>query len=378
MHKIPFFHHDLGKAELDAVGEVLAGPILTTGETVERFEHQFAEYLGRKHALAVSSCTGALHLSLMALGIGQGDEVITTPLTFVATATAILEAGAKPVFVDVEPETGNMDVSRIESAITTHTKAIMPVHLYGQMCDMQAIRNIADNYGLSVIEDAAHCVEGSREGVRPGELGDTACFSFYATKSLTSGEGGALVTDNDALAQQLRLLTTHGMTKTASDRHREGYRHWDMEILGWKYNLSNIQAAFLLPQLERIEEQWNKRSILAKSYESLLKGISGITLPMILGGVRHAYHLFPVWVTKKHRDNVIRGLQTEGIGVVVNYRAIHLLTYFQKEFGLQSGEFPVAEHIGDCTISLPFYSTMPEEHVPIVVDTLKGLLKECG
>ena len=376
MLKIPFFQHDLGKAELDAVVEVLAGPILTTGATVERFEHQFAEYLGRKHALAVSSCTGALHLSLMALGIGQGDEVITTPLTFVATATAILEAGAKPVFVDVEPETGNMNVSRIEAAITTHTKAIMPVHLYGQMCDMQAIRKIADNYSLSVIEDAAHCVEGSREGVRPGELGDTACFSFYATKSLTSGEGGALVTDNDALAQKLRLLTIHGMNKTASDRHREGYQHWDMEILGWKYNMSNIQAAFLIPQLERIEDQWNKRSILARSYESLLKGISGITLPRILGGVRHAHHLFPVWVPKKDRDYVIRGLQTEGIGVVVNYRAIHLLTYFQKEFGFQADEFPVAEHIGNSTISLPFYPTMPEEHVTIVVDTLKVLLKK--
>jgi len=246
---IPFFHHSLGQPELDAVAEVLTGPILTTGETVERFEHRFAEYLGRRHALAMSSCTGALHLSLVALGIGQGEEVITTPMTFVATATAILEAGAKPVFVDVEPETGNMDVSRIESAITTHTKAIMPVHLYGQMCDMLAIRKIADTYGLFVIEDAAHCVEGSREGVGPGVLGDTACFSFYATKSLSCGEGGALVTDHDALAEKLRLLSLHGMSKTAADRHREGYQHWDMEIPGWKYNMSNIQAAFLLPQM---------------------------------------------------------------------------------------------------------------------------------
>ena len=378
MIRVPFYHHDLGQAELDAVAEVLAGPILTTGETVERFERRFAEYLGRRHALAMSSCTGALHLSLVALGIGRGDEVITTPMTFVATATAILEAGAKPVFVDVKPETGNMDVSRIEPAITAQTKAIVPVHLYGQMCDMRAIRKLADTYGLYVIEDAAHCVEGSREGVRPGDLGDTACFSFYATKSLSCGEGGALVTDNDALAGKLRLLSLHGMSKTAADRHREGYRHWDMEILGWKYNMSNIQAALLSPQVERLEEQWRKRSILAKSYESLLKSISDITLPMTLKGVRHARHLFPVWVTKEHRDYVIRGLQAEGISVVVNYRAIHLLTYFQKEFGFQSGEFPVAEHIGNSSISLPFYSTMPEEHVPIVVDTLKGLLKECG
>jgi UDP-4-amino-4-deoxy-L-arabinose-oxoglutarate aminotransferase len=377
MDRIPFFHHDLGQAELDVVAEVLAGPILTTGETVERFEHRFAEYLGRRHALAMSSCTGALHLSLVALGIGRGDEVITTPMTFVATATAILEAGAKPVFVDVKPETGNMDVSRIEPAITAQTKAIVPVHLYGQMCDMRAIRKLADTYGLYVIEDAAHCVEGSREGVRPGDLGDTACFSFYATKSLSCGEGGALVTDNDALAGKLRLLSLHGMSKTAADRHREGYRHWDMEILGWKYNMSNIQAAFLLPQMERIEMNWKKRDALARRYESLLEGEPHITFPQTLQSVRHARHLFPIWVNEKHRDNVIRGLQAKGIGVVVNYRAIHLLNYFKKEFGFQSGEFPVAEHIGNCTISLPFYPGMPENHVAIVVDTLKGLLKEC-
>jgi len=377
MGRVPFFYHDLGQAELDSVAEVLAGPILTTGETVEQFEHGFAEYLGRRHALAVSSCTGALHLSLLALGIGEDDEVITTPMTFVATATAILEAGAKPVFVDVEPETGNMDVSKIESAITTYTKAIMPVHLYGQMCDMQTIRKIADNYGLSVIEDAAHCVEGLRDGVRPGELGDTACFSFYATKSITSGEGGALVTDNDALTRKLRFLSLHGMSKTAADRHREGYQHWDMEILGWKYNMSNIQAAFLLPQMERIEMNWRKRDTLAKRYEALLEGVSNIKLPQTVQGVRHAHHLFPIWVNPKHRDHLIRGLQEEGVSVVVNYRALHLLTYFQKEFVFQSGAFPVAEHIGNSTISLPFYPTMPEEHVTIVVDTLKGLLKEC-
>jgi len=375
MFKIPFFHHALGQAELDAVAEVLAGPILTTGETVERFEHRFAEYLGRRHALAMNSCTGALHLSLVALGIGRGDEVITTPMTFIATATAILEAGAKPVFVDVEPETGNLDASNIKPAITTHTKAIMPVHLYGQMCDMKAIRKIADEHGLFVIEDAAHCVEGVRNGVRPGELGDTACFSFYATKNLTSGEGGALVTDNDNLAQHIRLLTTHGMNKTAADRHREGYQHWDMKILGWKYNMSNIQAALLLPQLNRIETTWMNRDAHARQYESLLEGEPQITLPQTLKNVRHARHLFPIWVNENHRDYVIRSLQSKGIGVVVNYRSIHMLTYFQKEFGFRSGEFPVAEHIGNSTISLPFYPTMPKEHIITVVDTLKGLLK---
>ena len=376
--KIPFFKHDLGQAEVEAVAKVLAGPILTTGETVAQFERGLEEYLGRRHAVALSSCTGALHLSLLALGIGPGDEVITTPLTFVATATAILESGAKPVFVDVEPETGNLDANQIEAALSPRTKAIMPVHLYGQMCDMQAIRKIADKNSLHVIEDSAHCVEGSRAGSRPGELGDTACFSFYATKSLTCGEGGALVTDNDALAVKLRLLSLHGMNKTAADRHREGYQHWDMEILGWKYNMSNIQAALLLPQLDRMEMNRDRRDTLAKRYESLLAGVPHITFPKTLQGVHHAHHLYPIWVTKEFRDFILNGLQEAGIGVVVNYRAIHLLTFFKKMGGFQPGDFPVAEQIGNCTISLPFYSTMPEEHVTIVVDALKHLLKEYG
>ncbi len=204
MATIPFFMHDLGQAELDSIAEVLTGPILTTGETVARFERRFADYLGRRHCLGLTSCTGALHLSLVALGIGPGDEVITTPMTFIATATAILEAGAKPIFVDVEPDTGNLDAACIEAAITKHTRAIVPVHLYGQMCDMEAIRAIADRYGLYVIEDAAHCIEGERNGIRPGQLSHTACFSFYATKNLTCGEGGAVVTDDDALAEKLR------------------------------------------------------------------------------------------------------------------------------------------------------------------------------
>jgi len=220
--KVAFYQHDLGQAELDAVAEVLRGPILTTGSTVERFERRLAEYLGAREVVAVTSCTGAMHLSLLALGIGPGHEVITTPMTFIATSTAVLEAGATPVFVDVEPTTGNLDVTRIEAAITERTRAIMPVHLYGQMCDMQALRALADRHRLAIVEDSAHCVEGARDGVRPGQLGDTACLSFYATKALTCGEGGAVVTDDSALAAKLRLLRLHGMTKAAFDRHREG------------------------------------------------------------------------------------------------------------------------------------------------------------
>jgi UDP-4-amino-4-deoxy-L-arabinose-oxoglutarate aminotransferase len=373
--KVDFFRHDLGQPELDAVAEVLAGPILTTGETVSKFERRFAGHLGRRHALGLTSCTGALHLSLLALGIGAGDEVITTPMTFIASATAIIEAGARPVFVDVEPETGNLDASRIEAAITERTRAIIPVHLYGQMCDMRAIRRIADRNNLRVIEDAAHCIEGERDGASPGQLGDTACFSFYATKSLTSGEGGAVVTDHDELAEKLRLLRLHGMDKTAADRFREGYQHWDMVMLGWKYNMSNIEAALLLPQMDRLEENWQKREALARQYEKALSGISGLLLPETLPGVRHARHLFTVRVANGRRDRVIKGLQEAGIGAMVNYRAIHLLTYFRETFGFREGDFPVAERIGNETISLPLYANMPPAHVEIVAEVLKDLLE---
>jgi UDP-4-amino-4-deoxy-L-arabinose-oxoglutarate aminotransferase len=373
-NKIPFFMHDLGQAELDAVAEVLANPILTTGEWVARFERRFADYLGARHAIAVTSCTGALHISLVALGIGTGDEVITTPMTFIATANAIIEAGAKPVFVDVEPETGNLDAACIEAAITERTRAIVPVHLYGQMCDMRAIRALAERYGLHVIEDAAHCVEGSRDGVVTAQLGDTACYSFYATKNLTCGEGGAVVTNDGALADKLRLLRLHGMNKNANDRHKEGYQHWDMPVLGWKYNMDNIQAALLLPQMDRLEDNWRKRRQLAKEYDARLWDIADLSRPRTLSGVEHAWHLFPVWIGAGRRDEVIERMQGMGISVMVNYRAIHLLSYFRKTFGFQPGDFPNAERIGDASLSLPFYPNMPLEHVDLVVSALRQIL----
>jgi dTDP-4-amino-4,6-dideoxygalactose transaminase len=373
--KIPFFQHDLGRAELDAVAEVLAGPLLTTGAVVSTFEQRFANYLGCREVVAVSSCTGALHLSLRALGIGPGDEVITTPMTFIATATAVIEAGATPVLVDVEPDTGLLDPTRVEAAINERTRAILPVHLYGQMCDMRALRTLADRHGVHLIEDSAHCIEGSRDDIRPGQLGDTACFSFYATKNLTCGEGGAIATNDEALARRLRLLRLHGMTKTAADRAREGYSHWDMTVLGWKYNLDNIHAALLLPQMERLESNWTKRSALARRYGALLADLPGIDRACTRPGVRHAHHLFPVQVGAGQRDAVISGLSERGIGVVVNYRAIHLLTWFRERFHFKRGDFPNAERIGDRTLSLPLYPAMPCHHVEEVASALRNILQ---
>ena len=375
---IPFYLHDLGEAELSMVKEVLGQPILTTGEYVERVERMLADYLGVQHCLCVMSCTGAMHLSLLALGIGPGDEVITTPMTFIATATAIIEAGATPVFVDVEPASGNLDASRVEAAITPRTKAILRVHLFGLMCDMRRLRAIADRHRLSIVEDSAHCVEGIRDGVRPGALSETACFSFYATKNLTCGEGGAVVTKNPAVYDKLRLLRVHGMTKIAADRAREGYTHWDMVEMGWKYNMSNIEAALLLPQFARLDEKLEKREALSRRYVERLASVPGVRLPTQSTGPDdvHARHLFTAWIVDGRRDEVIAKLRQRRVDAMVNYRAIHLLTYFREAFGFAPDDFPIAKAIGDSTLSLPFYPTMSFQDIDTVVDHIHAILQE--
>ena len=374
--KIPYFRHDLGKPELDRLAKVLEGDILTTGAEVAEFEARFAAYLGQRHAFAVTSCTGALHMALLALDIGPGDEVITTPMSFVATATAILEAGATPVFVDVEADTGNLDAARVEAAITPNTRAIMPVHLYGLMCDMRALKAIADKHGLRLIEDAAHCIEGVRDGVRPGDLSDAACFSFYATKNLTCGEGGAITVNDAALADRLKLLRLHGMTRMGHESAREGYRHWDMVLMGWKYNMSNVEAALLLPQFERMQAKLARRHALAARYEQAFAGMDGIKLPRSRPDSVHARHVYTVWCEGCARDDLIAHLHGEGIGAVVNYRPIHLMSYFVERYGYRPGDFPIAEWIGDSTVSLPLYPDMPLEHVDVVAQAVQSCLDQ--
>jgi len=372
--KIEFYKHNIGEEEKKKVLECLDGIFLTTGSYVAEFEEQFARYLNLKYAVGLNSCTAALHLSLLALGIGKGDEVITTPMTFIATTTAIMHTGAIPVLVDVEPETALIDPDKIENVITKRTKAIIPVHLYGQMCDMRRIRAIADKYNLKIIEDAAHCIEGKRDGVGPGQLGDVACFSFYATKNITSGEGGAIATNNSELAEKVRILRTHGMSKEAADRYSGKYRHWDMVECGWKYNMDNIQAAMLLPQLRKIDDLWTKRHTLYKEYRNHLSRIPEIDLPEIIPDSKSAFHLFTIWVDSNRRDEFLKKMGESGIGVAVNYRAIHLLTYFRNTFGYRKDDFPLAERIGERTISLPFYTKLQADDIEYIISTLKGIL----
>lgn len=376
MKKIPFYRHNLGSAELQEIKKVIQGPILTTGQQVEEFEKRFSEYLGCRDTVTCTSWTGAAHIALLALGIGPGDEVITSPLTFVATATAIIQAGAVPVFVDCEKETGNMDARLIEGAITNKTKAVMPVHLYGRMCDMRAIRRIANRHRLRVIEDAAHCVEGERDGVRPGQLSDAACFSFFATKNLACGEGGAVSFNNPSLSQKLRRLRLHGVTKTSADREREGYSHWDMPEFGWKYNMDNIHGAILLAQLKKFPQTIRQRQKLAKFYEKLLRQIPGIELFANETNGRHARHLMPILLPPHIRDKTILELKASGIPTMVNYRPIHQLSFFQKNKLGSRSPIPNAEEIGERVVSLPFFPTMEEPQIRKICRSLKKTLEK--
>ncbi len=371
MKKIEFFKHSINDEDIKRVRSVLESIFLTTVKEVEEFEKGFSKYTGQEYTVGLTSCTAALHLSLIALGIGPGDEVITTPMSFCATSNAIMHAGARPVFVDAEEETGNINAELIERAITEKTKAIIPVHLYGQMCDMKRIREIADKHNLKVIEDAAHSIESSRDGVRVGKLADIACFSFYATKNITSGEGGAITTDRNDIAERIRMLRLHGIDKGAADRYTKRYEHWDMPILGWKYNMDNIQAALLIGQLGRIESLMAKRDSLWSEYEQTLCDTKGITMLRTLPDVRHARHLFTVLVDPARRDEILWALQRRDIGVAVNYRAIHLLKYYRETFGFREGAYPVAEDIGRRTISLPFHTFLTKEQIEYVAQALR-------
>jgi dTDP-4-amino-4,6-dideoxygalactose transaminase len=373
--KIEFFRHSVDENDIERHNKVLKSIFITTGEVVKDFENELQAYLNAKNAIGVTSCTAALQLSLLAWGIERGDEVITTPMSFCATANAILHVSATPVFADVEESTGNINADLIENKITGKTKAILPVHLYGQMCDMERIRQIADRYGLIVIEDAAHCIEGVRDGIKVGQLGEAACFSFYATKNITSGEGGAIATNDFDKAELLRMLRLHGIDKSAADRYTKRYEHWDMPVLGWKYNMDNIQAALLLGQLKRIEKLWKKRDEIYRKYEDAFGSLEEIELLKTVPNSRHARHLFTIQVPEENRDSMLITLQEKGIGVAVNYKAIHLLKYYRENFGYKEGDFPVAEHIGKRTISLPLYPLLKDEEIEYVIKVVLEKIK---
>jgi dTDP-4-amino-4,6-dideoxygalactose transaminase len=373
--KIEYCKHNLGPEELGRIERVFGSLFLTTGDEVAEFECALASYLGLPHAVAVTSCTAAMHLALLAAGVREGDEVVTSPLTFVGTPNSVVMAGATPVFADVDRATGNIDPRAIEAAITARTRAILPVHLYGQMADMTAIAAIARRRNLAVVEDAAHSLEAEWNGAKPGSLGDFACFSFYATKNISSGEGGAISAKEASAAELLRKLRLHGFDKSASERYTNRFERYDVSILGWKYNMDNIHAAILVEQMKKVEGFLARRDEIYRRYAEGLGGVEGIELHAVRPEARNACHLFTVLVDAARRDAILDELQNRGVGVSVNFYPAHLMTYYRERFGCRPGMFPAAEEIGARTVSLPLYPKLAEREIDYVIENVIDVVR---
>ncbi len=385
--KVEFYRHQLGEDEASSWRRVLETLFLTLGPQVAAFEQELGRYLvrGREgatppHVVGTNACSMGLLIALRALDVGPGDEVITTPMTFAATANAILHLGATPRFVDVEAATGLIDPAAVLAAIGPKTVGILPVHLYGQLADMRALRSIADGRGLFLVEDSAHGVEMERDGVRPGDLSEAAVFSFYATKNLTCGDGGAVATRDARTAERLRRLRNHGVSKAATERHGALYQHWDLAELGYKANLTDLDAALLRPQIEHLDAKRALRERLAARYESHLRERladlrsgppAGHQVPWLVERRgQSSHHLFTLHARPGERDALLSKLGAAGIGTAVNYRAIHLLSYLAGLLGLPRGALPVAEEMGDRTLSLPMYPTLGAEEQDRVVEAV--------
>lgn len=370
----------LGPEEEEEIISTLRSSWLTTGPRTKRFEQEFARFAKAKYAVAVTSCTAAMHLALTALEIGPGDEVITSPMTFASTANVIVHRGATPVFVDAEPGTLNIDPNKIEERITRKTRAIMPVHFAGRPCEMNAIMRIARRHKLAVIEDAAHALESEYKGRKIGSISDATAFSFYATKNITTGEGGMVTTNRKSLAEKMQVLSLHGLSKDAWKRYSEsGFAHYDVIYPGYKYNMFDIQAALGLCQLAKIDDFWKRRKNYTEIYDQAFKEVPEI-IPLVKeGDIKHAYHLYVILVKTEEltvsRDVILKEIQAKGIGVGVHFRALHLHPFYRKTFGFRRGQFPVAEYASDRVISLPLYPKMEEWDVNKVINTVKKIIR---
>ena len=371
----------IGAAEIAEVVATLESGWLTTGPRVSAFEQAFARYVGSPHAVGLNSCTAALHLSLLAAGIRPGDEVITTPLTFCATANAIIHAGATPVFADVDPVTRNLDPEAARAAITSRTRAIVAVHLGGHPADVLALRGLADSHGLALIDDAAHAVEAVSNAGKVGTTADFTCFSFYSTKNLTTGEGGMVTTADADASAFIRTAALHGLSRNGWHRYaRDGSPHYDVLLAGFKYNMMDLQAAIGLCQLQRIDQMHARRAAIAARYDQAFSG-----LPLILpagpaAGERHAHHLYTVLVDEpscgRSRDDVHQALARRGVGTSIHFRALHLHTFYAERFGLTRGRFPQAEYISDTTLSLPLSASLDDDEVTQVIAAVTAAVTE--
>jgi dTDP-4-amino-4,6-dideoxygalactose transaminase len=378
---LPFHVPDIGEEEIAEVVDVLRSGWLTTGPKARDFEREFAAMVGANHAVAVNSCTAALHLSLEAAGIREGDEVLVPTMTFAATAEVVAYFKAKPVLIDCDERTFNLNPDRIEQAITNKTKAIIPVHFAGQPCDMDRILSIADAYHLQVIEDAAHALPARYHGKMVGSIAKSTCFSFYATKNITTGEGGMITTDDPEYAARVRMMSLHGLSRDAWNRYSaEGAWYYEILSPGFKYNLTDIAAALGLAQLKKCDRFWKTRERYASLYNEGFRDVAEIVCPRAAADVQHAWHLYVIQLEldrlRINRNEFIQRLQHAGVGCSVHFIPLHLHPYYRDTFGHQPDDFPVASRIFQRVLSLPLYSKMTEADVARVVDTVRNLVKE--
>ncbi|MBN1128559.1 MAG: DegT/DnrJ/EryC1/StrS family aminotransferase [Chitinispirillaceae bacterium] len=371
---------DIGREEIDEVLATIRSGWLGTGPKTQRFEQEFAGYLGAPQCVAVSSCTAALHLSMIAAGIGPGHEVIVPAMTFCATANAVIHAGATPVFVDIELHGMTIDPADVARKITPRTRAIVPVHFHGRPAAMDALRALARRHHLVIIDDAAHAVEARYKGKTMGQLGDLTCFSFYITKNMTTVEGGMIATANREWADRIKVLALHGMSQDAWARFSDaGYKHYEVIAAGFKYNMTDLQASFGLHQLQRLEANLVRREAIWNAYNEAFRG-----LPLVLPsdpdpGMRHSRHLYAVRTTPDAgvtRDDLMEQLYKRNIGSGVHYSALHLHRFYRERYGYKPGDFPNAEAVGATTLSLPLSTAMTDADVGEVIGAVRESLKK--
>lgn len=382
---LPYALPLIGEEEINEVVDSLRSGWITTGPKVKRFEQDFADYVGTKHAIAVNSCTAGLHIALTALGVGPGDEVIVPTMTFCSTANVVVHLGARPVLVDVGDDF-NVTPAAIEAAITPRTKAIMVVHFAGQACDLWPIYELAARHRLPVVEDAAHAVGSSYAGQRIGAdslsafaIQRVTVFSFYATKNMTTGEGGMIVTPNEKLAEQMRLLMLHGMSRDAWKRYTSaGSWYYEVVAPGYKDNMTDIQAALGIHQLRRLESFIATRQRYAARYDRAFADLPGIETPPISPNRNHVYHLYVLRLNQKHLDRAafIETLKDRKIGTSVHFIPVHLHPFYREHFGYRRGDLPVAEALYDRIVSLPLYPLMRDHDLDDVILAVREVVEQ--
>jgi dTDP-4-amino-4,6-dideoxygalactose transaminase len=378
---IPFHRACMGEEEVEAVSEVVRSGWLTLGPKTFEFERRFKEYIGARHAIAVSSGTAALHLALAAIGLNAGDEVLVPTTTFTATAEVVTYFKARPVLVDIDPATMNFDPGDAARRITSRTRAIIPVHFAGQPCDLETVARLADKHGLQVIEDAAHALPASYRGKRIGTISPLTAFSFYATKTLATGEGGMITTDSDEFAERIRLLRLHGISRDAWKRYtNEGTWYYEVQEAGYKYNFTDLQAALGLVQLSKCDVLTAARKRIADRYTNAFMRLPALQVPSVRKDRTSAWHLYVLRVhldrLPMSRDRVIEMLRERGIGTSVHFIPLHLHPFYRSTYGYAAGDLPQAEREYERCLSLPIYPSMTDSEVDRVIAAVSEIVTD--